>query len=179
MSNMIKSANHQGVLVATRTVVSSVEHVPVSACSSEAKPVHISVEAKPVPVSDCTPPNHYICIHCLKIDMLCQCDPEYEASLKQIDEEIHDYCTRHGIPLPSAQGYEGHVQTCAILDLIEEERNPKPVVQQPPVLSALMNLGSTLTSVSAAPRDFNDERAYAPTAADNKPFNSNEWAFQA
>jgi hypothetical protein len=159
--------NHQGVLLATRTLVSSVEPVPVSACSSEY-----------IPAS--TVYNHSNCTTCGELDMLCRCDPEYEASLKQIYEDIQDYCTRHNIPIPAAQGYEGHIQTCAILDMIEEERNPKPVVEQHPteLWKALMKLSTTLTPVSAAPRDFNDHSSWAPTAADNKKFDPNEWVLQ-
>jgi hypothetical protein len=121
---------------------------------------------------------HSTCTTCGQCDIWCQCDPEYEASLKEMDQDIATYCAAHGIPDPTKQGDYDAIQ--AILQLIEDERRlnalktyvfPTPVVN--PIDKA--DLAKPLAPVSAAPPEFNDRSTYAPTAADNKPFDPNEW----
>ena len=138
------------------------------------------------PVDDEPVDTHLNCTTCGDLDIYCRCDPVHEAILTQTDKDVTEFCARHGIPLPDPQGYKGYAETCAILDMIENERLmnaltsykfPTPVVTQPPVLwMALMDLAKPLAPVSAAPSAFNDRSTYAPTAADNKPFDPNEWA---
>jgi hypothetical protein len=139
MSNMIKSANHQGVLLATRTTVK-----PFPVLASAVLPSAVN--------------NPSICDAYGDPDIFFLNNPVYEASLKKVEKSINDYCTRHSILRPWPHGYQGFVETCTILDMIVEERNekhnPKPVIQQPiihpPVLcTVLMNDDTTLTPLSA------------------------------
>ena len=125
---------------------------------------------------------HSNCTTCGNLDIFCRCDPVHEAILTQTDKDVTEFCARHGIPLPDPQGYKGYAETCAILDMIENERLmnaltafkfPTPVVTQPPVLwMALIDLTKPLDSVSAASPALNDCSTWAPTAADNNPSSS-------
>lgn len=134
------------------------------------------------PVDDEPVDTHSNCTTCGDLDIFCRCDPVHEAILTQTDKDVNEFCARHGIPLPDPQGYKGYAETCAILDMIENERLmnaltackfPTPVVTQPPVLwMALMDLTKPLAPVSAASPALNDCSTWAPTAADNNPSSS-------
>ena len=62
------------------------------------------------------------CTTCGQLDRWCQCDPVYEASLKEIDMEIAAYCLKHEVEVPANRGFEGYKATCDILQKIHEER---------------------------------------------------------
>ena len=165
------------------------------------KSAKVTRDDQGVPIDDDFQPVEFTSLHstcttCGQCDIWCQCDPEYEASLKEMDQDIATYCAAHGIPDPTKQG--DHEATCSILEQIEDERRlnalktyvfPTPVVSQKdkadllsemhtpvvtPLWAALMDLAKPLAPVSAAPPALNDRSTYAPTAADNKPFDPNE-----